>query len=257
MRIQIKLLSAFVLLASATSTFSDQNVKRAVNLSVSAKKEVDSILDIDNRIRESKCENCREQKSQKGSLPKLTASFWKNGADCTSFIDNNGNYGIPGKEIQEYVNDPENKSIFFKNDIPGITGQNGFCGKWPKLSNAEKTHFWVWFMASLAFDESTCVPTRKNRNATNGVGVGYFQLEESKKDRQWRGDNCETKSVLGEASNTNCAMDILVELLKGRSGMYKSNGHIYGRGSNSYWQKLKLSSGGQVGARVREFPLCK
>ena len=112
-------------------------------------------------------------------------------------------------------------------------------------------------MAAVAWRESTCVPTKKNRNATNGVGVGLFQLDERFSNRQWRGRHCKDKSVFPAKDNVECAMDIMSELMKGKQGMYEKNGLLYGRGSGSYWEHLRHSDGGDIGTRIREFPLCR
>lgn len=222
----------------------------------SVQKEVDSILDINLRQIES-CADCAGKKAGIAplKLPGLSSHFDAEGADCTSFIDKKGSYGPIGQTIAAYLNRPEGE-VFLNNAVVGMSTSPQVCPKWSNLSKEERVHFWVWTMASLAWGEARCVPTARNRNATNGVGVGLFQLDERKSARYWRGKHCNVQSVSNSNANTLCALDIMSELIQGKQGMYKSNGKIYSN-PNSYWEHLRRPTGGNMGNLIKRYPLCR
>lgn len=190
------------------------------------------------------------------TLPGLTLSFSANGANCTPFIQNDGSYGRWGQIAEEYLKSKGDDSPYFSDDLTAMAGPGGICPRWAYFDKATKIHFWVWTLAAMAWKEATCLEDARNANATNGVAVGLLQLDEKKSARSWRGPNCRVKNVSAANENIRCGMDILEELLQGKSGEYKSNGRLYGRGSNSYWEQLRRTDGDQMGVRIREFPLC-
>ena len=180
-----------------------------------------------------------------------------NGANCSKFVTSSGALGPHGKVIVNHLKQI-NGSRFFDNNIGGI---NAACPKWSKLTKAEKEYFWVWFFAALALKESTCKEGQVNGNATDGVAVGYFQLNERTKDRSWRdgdsGKSCGYVEVRSSVPNIKCSLEIFNEQLKGKNGIYKGNGNIVGAGANSYWQDLRKKSNQTVIKMVKTFPPCK
>lgn len=219
----------------------------------SVQKEVDSIMDINLRQIES-CANCVHLSTAKAQLPGLSPYFDAGGANCTGFIDKQGAYGPIGQSIVKYLNG-SNSDIFLSDAVRGMSTSPYACPKWSELTREERIHFWVWTMASIAWAEARCMSSAVNTNATNGVGVGLFQLDERRDDRYWRGPNCAGQSVSNRDINTLCALDIMSELLKGSRGIYKSNGKIYSN-SNSYWEHLRRSSGGDIGNLIKRYSLC-
>lgn len=219
--------------------------------------EVNRILDINMRQTEScaQCAHMDKGSKKAAALPKLTADFKDEGANCSAFIDDNGKYGVVGNTIKDYLKDPR-AEIYFRDSLAGMSTAQKVCPKWSSLSRDEKVHFWVWTFASMAWDEARCKPNAVNPKATNGVGVGLFQLEQKRSSRHWRGPHCKKNSVIAAVDNTQCAMDMMGEILKGKDGMHKTNGRIY-QSSNSYWQKLRQPSGGNIGRLMRQNPLCK
>jgi len=190
-------------------------------------------------------------------LQGLTLSFFDSDADCTDFIHRNGAYGPWGTVAETYLDNLGPQSHMFKKDRPGMTGPGGICPNWNTLTFRQKKHFWVWTLASLAWDESTCKASSRNSRATDGVAVGLLQLPEAKSSRSWRGPNCKVKSVADATNNIKCGLDILSELMLGKEGEYKSNGKLYGSGSSSYWANFRQKKGGDAGSLIREFSACK
>jgi|GEM_PF-3495930 len=187
------------------------------------------------------------------SLPRLTDGFFDDAADCTAFIRNDGSYGTNGRTVHDYISGSNRRANFM--NPPHIQEA---CPNWANFSEVEKEHFWVWSIAAIAWDESRCVSGRRNTRATNGVAVGLLQMNEDREGRYWRGPNCRGASVRDDASNLNCGLDILAELLRGRDGVYRGSGAIFrsDRRNTSYWEKLKRPSGGTIGSLIRSYPRC-
>jgi hypothetical protein len=190
--------------------------------------------------------------------PPLSSSFSRDGANCSNFITGNprGSFGPWGNNIVEYLNEKGAQSIFFSNNIPGMSEGINACPKWRNLGNDEKKHFWVWMMASIAQVESRCLPNARNQNGTNGVAAGLYQLDERQAMRSWRGPNCGGRNILEPRSNIRCGLDIMEALLTGKDGVYRTNGELWGPRSRSYWEHLRRRNGGDIGSLVRQNPFC-
>lgn len=187
-------------------------------------------------------------------MPPLDKAFTGKGANCSAFISSNGALGPLGQTIFNNISSRGANSPFVVADRPGMSDGPKACPRWRQLTKQDRIHFWIWTFAAIAWDESTCLPNARNSNATNGVAVGLMQLDEQKSGRSWRGPNCKAKSVASANQNVLCSLDIMEELMRGKDGVYKSNGHLWG--STSYWQKLKVKDGGNIGKLIRTFPLC-
>ena len=64
------------------------------------------------------------------------------------------------------------------------------------------------------------------------------------------------KTVSDPQNNIKCGLDILQEILKADEGDYRSNGLLYGKKNNSYWEQLRRQNGGKIGELIRTHPLC-
>ena len=190
-----------------------------------------------------------------GGMPGLTRLFSAQDANCTNFIKNDGSYGPWGDVVKTYVTDKSVSARFLGDNVAHITHA---CPKWSRLNKDQRTHFWVWSIAAIAWDESRCRANARNSRASNGVAVGLLQMEETKSQRSWRGPNCSVSSVAGATENLKCGLDIMAELLLGQRGEYKGRGALmYTGGRNtSYWEKLRHSGGGTIGDRIKSHPLC-
>ncbi len=194
------------------------------------------------------------------SLPGLSKGFFRRGADCTRFIDKNGEYGEWGRVIVSVLDQKDSRSVWF-GDLPGMDTFPNFCPRWMNLTRSEKTHFWVWTFAAIAWQESTCRSEARARgikraNGTYKYAVGLLQMEETLSDRKWREGACTVQSVKKPKENLECGMHIMEEWLKGREGLYgvASNGRI--SGGKNYWQELRKASGGTIGELIKQNPLC-
>jgi hypothetical protein len=170
---------------------------------------------------------------------------------CNKFISpEDGSYGEYGNEINNYLTEQGDDSLFLKTD------QSSTCPNWKNLTTDQKKHHWVWSMASIAKVESTCNPIAKNNQGTNGPAIGLLQLDSTASQLKWRGENCRSKTVTDPTQNLRCGLDIMGGLLKGKEGIYKSNGQISGNGSNSYWEELRKSDGGDIAQLISQNPEC-
>jgi hypothetical protein len=192
-------------------------------------------------------------KRKSSSFPGLNDSFNKR---CNNFIKQDGSFGSYGETVEKYISDTNVSSLFLNENLPYIADA---CPRWYKLNDDERKFFWVWTFASIAHDESSCDPNARNSKASDGTAVGLLQMNETKKHRSWRGPNCKVASVTGASENLLCGLDIMAELLRGKNGVYKSNGAIFrnGRRNTSYWEKLKRPDGGRVGKLIKSNPLCQ
>lgn len=177
--------------------------------------------------------------------------FMNGGTDgrCNRFIDRDGEYGPWGEFVVERLRDEGTDSIFYQNDLLAMTS---VCPNWSRFNEFEKEHYWVWVIASMAWDESKC---GEQRWMDHSGLVGLLQMEKDVEDRKWRGKNCRVSDLLDHRNNIRCSFDIMAELLKGKEGIYKSNGLLY-QNKNSYWEKLRRQDGGTIGARMRAYEHC-
>ena len=192
------------------------------------------------------CEDCLHGANLPPELSTLPIGKGRFNKRCQKFINEKGGYGSWGQMIIDYLGkNKETKNRFFSNAILGMESSPRTCPMWGKLNDNQKAKFWVWTMASIAQVESSCDP----RSVNNGPTIpdktdpprGLFQLNTKKSNRSWRGPNCKfptgAEHVYDPKNNITCSMDIMSELLKGKSGEYKSNGRIFP--TNSYWEKLR------------------
>lgn len=193
-------------------------------------------------------------------FPGLHSSFFDLGArHCVNFIQNNGELGDWGEIINEYVSDESNREIFFNDNIPQMSEGANVCPNWSRFTDEQKTHFWAWVFAAIAWDESKCRSGERNLRGSNTVAVGLLQMEEPRLERRWRpGVHCKVESVAAPRANILCGLDIMRELLRGPDGEHKSSGAIFSNTrTTSYWEKLISPGGGTIGARILTYDPCR
>lgn len=214
---------------------------------------------------EAGCPHCVDGETRLKKLP-LPIGGRNFNAKCTSFIKSDGTYGEWGKLIVKYLNKTdERKERFFSPALPGMQTVPRSCPNWGNMTNDQKGQFWVWTFASIAQVESSCDKRSVNNGSVPNPSDrprGLFQLNTLRSARSWRGPNCRfpsgAENVYIAANSIHCSLDIMSEILKGRSGEYRGNGKIFP--TNSYWEKLRpnhSSTGGDIGRLVRMFPGCK
>lgn len=189
----------------------------------------------------------------------LSDSFSIQGADCSKFITDNGEYGEYGLILKEALEEKGRDSHMYADDRPGMEDSPYTCPAWKSLSYEMRLRFWVWTFASIAWDESRCNHRARNPNATNGTAIGLLQLDQARSARRWRGVNCEPKDISPPRNNLRCGVDIMEELMRGKDGVYKASGKLWG--DTSYWEKLKrrpnIKNPSAVASRILEFPACQ
>lgn len=185
---------------------------------------------------------------------------------CENFVKEDGSLGVWGDMIVNYIENTEGASdIYLYDEVRGMTASPYTCPNWYNLNNQQRKRFWVWMFASIAQVESSCDPTKVNTgpvpDATDRP-TGLFQLNQVKRNRMWRGENCKFETgytaTIKPENQIKCSMDIMMEILKGRRGIYRGSGRIFP--TNSYWEKLRPNhsqTGGPIGELVRNYPPCK
>jgi hypothetical protein len=187
----------------------------------------------------------------------FTPAFYGRGANCTGFITKDGTLGPHGRVIEHHMSlIPD--AQFYREDHPGAIAA---CPNWPALTQDQRTTFWIWFIAAIAWKESTCITPSENSAATHGTALGYLQLNADLRARRWRGgtsgNSCAAPRIHTAQENLLCGLEILNEQLKGPRGIYRGNGNLFGRGANSYWQHLRRPDGGIIMRLMSEFPHCR
>lgn len=178
---------------------------------------------------------------------------------CLRFVDEQGNLGEYGQIMQLYFETEGDDSSLFNNDMPGMAGAGGVCPNWRSFSREQKIHYWAYFFAALASDESGCNPAARNPRGTDGVAAGLLQMPEHRDGQTgyyWRGANCRTASDMYDPrQNIFCSLDIMKETLLGSAGIYQNSRGLYG--GNIYWEQLKNhSDGGDIGPMMATYRDC-
>ncbi len=188
----------------------------------------------------------------------LHPNFSKFGANCSKFIDESGNYGEWGQVVAKYLEEDQKQNVFFHDDLfQAHSNELNACPNWKSLNKAERAHFWVWVMASIAYKESTCKDQVKGDSIHEGqMALGLLQLDSHSENLNWRGPNCKASSIHKAETNLRCGLDIMSEMIKGERGLYKSSGSIWGRKSNSFWAELRKKNGGKIAQLIKTHPLC-
>lgn len=176
----------------------------------------------------------------------LDTEFSSNGVDnnCFHFFTTEGTIGPWGNIILKSINNlPENelKKSYLSDNIPDM---NYICPNFKNFSDDLKKKFWVWTFASIAWQESSCEANQISQGV-NSKAVGLLQLEDSKKLREGRGNNCEVKSVTDPKNNLPCGVEILHQQLLGSDSRYfnTSTGELFWK--SSYWQHLRFKKRNQ------------
>lgn len=205
--------------------------------------------------------------------PKFFTYTKENGLDaranpfCERFLDRQGQYGIYGKVISDYLNakyKSNQTTPMLADDLVGMVKSPNICPNWRNLTINGRIRFWVWTFAAIASVEATC---GANPRAISGVAgmhgktaIGLLQLEKAKKDRAWRNiPSCNVSSteIASTYWNLRCGMDIMEGLIDG-SGR-KNPWPIYPvlrADATSYWQELRRAEGGKIGKLMRNFTPC-
>jgi hypothetical protein len=161
---------------------------------------------------------------------------------CDNFITKDGQLGTWGKWALAMI---KSKPESFGDKIPSDITR--WCPKYPSMEKDQKDLYWVWILASMASQESTCVAgPQGNGKGPNGTAYGLFQLEYNK---------CPKARNLNNAQdNITCAVDLLADEMSGRATLMSPTS----RGTNgpTYWGTLRSDDnnpkrGADVGAARR------
>lgn len=167
-------------------------------------------------------------------LPNLPAGLFANGGDnCSAYIDGDGGaYGSKGQKIVNAFNQDEAYYEPLLGDSAAQTSSmKRMCPGFAKMNKDERKHFWVWALASIAWQETKCglrQYTKPHVDVTGKRVTGEFQMEQTLRHRSWRGNNpgapwrskryCAVASVDDFDNNLMCSMDILIGQFKGEYG---------------------------------------
>jgi|GEM_PF-2386364 len=207
------------------------------------------------------------------------------------YIQEDGGLGKKGKILKhQFLGRGQSttmKHLFFRNQFPGMT--ENICPKFNSFTDDEKLNFWIWWVASIAFKESTCGEWDHNPNDPNGTSVGELGLPASwdlRKRRGLRGGagGCDAKNeavypvkpaeggsrpwrMADLENNLICGVEILAGKL---CGFYvepepgrQCNKHTLRPYGHGMWADLKdngdwnSSLNGVTVEEIRRFPLCR
>jgi hypothetical protein len=167
----------------------------------------------------------------------LSKSFKARGANCNAFINEKndlGRHGIAIKNAFSKYTKPGHIGLLLNDSAAKAHSMPQLCPKFKSLSNEERIRFWVWTMAAIAWEESTCKDNAYNPNGTTDAAVGLLQLNRNYKNRYWRGALCKAKEVATPPNNLSCGLEIMRGQFDG----------FYGKPAGlsmpkSYWQRLR------------------
>ncbi len=167
---------------------------------------------------------------------------------CRRFIDGNGEPGAYGQVVLQAIRQIAPDCFFQQMEVGDL------CPPYANFNQEQKEHFWLWVMASLAQDESSC-NSRVTAAATNGQAVGLFQLEQSVALRRASARDPQLCRTSGRTETTQIGFqaECAVSIFRDHHCKPSANRLVY-RGS--YWQQLRRPSGGRVGALIRLNPMC-
>lgn len=166
---------------------------------------------------------------------------------CREFIRPDGSFGKAGNAMIEAISKVGERCFYEKADFSQI------CPAYKEFAKEEKQRFLLWLFASIAQIESSCEPT-KDGQGTNDKAVGYFQLEDTKKQRLDAGRDpffCKTDQPVNTKAlkfQAECAASIFQE-------GYCTRRIVIGNGF-WYWQKLNRPDRAIV-KLAKAFPFCK
>lgn len=197
----------------------------------------------------------------------LTPDFRSKGAvHCDRFIRNNGEFGEFGEVLYStLMNEEHIREVLIddhKNKISSDPVMNQVCPGFSRLNKEDRARFWVWTMASIAWDESKCSPYIRPKRGPNDTLIGIFQLEDRRSSRSWRGKLCDVSNIRPIEAQMKCALEIMrgqFECTPGAGSCNSSRG-TYGPASlkSSYWEKLRGNkSSSTIKVRMAKFPGCK
>jgi hypothetical protein len=143
-------------------------------------------------------------------------------SNCKHFITPTGHFGAWGEFMMGKLSPSEHPEFF------SSTGDMArVCPKFKTMTVTEKKNFWVWLVASMANNESSCKPTVTARGV-NGTAAGLLQLHKGKEYVYGckRGINS-----LRALPNLECGMTILNRDLKRTNLVFPRN--------KNYWEVLR------------------
>lgn len=200
-------------------------------------------------------------------LEGITPSFFNDAQqNCQNFIRSDGGYGDWGREMALQM---EQYPIYQRVN----RGIIDICPRFGEFDKRQKYHFWVWFMAAVASQESRCVTTElgpiNRQDPSLGRPTGLFQMEPRQSTRWWRGNYCAQPGEMTDPIlNVQCAVQIMAHYLNNDQGplgrvsvdvdteFYNS---LSTRKGNSYWQPLRNIGAGDyqnVMDRVGQYRDC-
>ncbi len=145
---------------------------------------------------------------------------------CSSFIDASGNFGAWGTYLMGRLNPASHPNLFRTNvgDMPQI------CPRFSRMSVEAKKNFWVWLIASMANNESSC-RERITARGVNGTAAGLLQLHKGQEHRY----GCKAgMNSLRALENLECGLTILDNDIDRTERVFPR--------ANNYWEVLRLQT---------------
>lgn len=135
---------------------------------------------------------------------------------CDDYIKDDGNFGKVGEIAKQVLENEKFKTMltaFKQSDIARL------CPNFPKMTPSQRTGFWIWTMAGIEWDETSCGTLRMSVPSRGRPGtqlVGRLHLPNSKQDRELLGAMCVNSQT--DEGQIRCAYHLILQGLNRTDG---------------------------------------
>lgn len=140
-------------------------------------------------------------------------------SNCKNFITETGALGPWGSFIASKIG-PETHPYLFKpaKDMAKV------CPKFKTMSDSEKERFWIWLVAAVANNESSCIEKVKAKGVNGATAAGLMQMHLGKEYvyKCKRGINS-----LNARDNLECGITILNNDIRRTGSVFPVKGNYY------------------------------
>lgn len=146
---------------------------------------------------------------------------------CQNFISQNGSLGPWGSFVVSTISPKTHPSLF-----KASSDMNKVCPKFNKMNDSEKERFWVWLVAAVVNNESSCNEKVKVKGVAGATAAGLMQMH-LKKEYLYgckRGINS-----LSARDNLECGLTVL-------NNDIKRTGKVFSP-KNNYFDTLRPQRG--------------
>ncbi len=166
--------------------------------------------------------------------------------NCSNFADAEA-FRAWGKKVLNDMSIEKHPTL-----LAGPADLVGVCPRYPSLSDDGKKAVWTLVLTGMAFYESTCRESPKEKRGPHGTLVGMFQLHKGKEHKYYTGGTCKKGDGSAAISSIGCVLSML-DILTAKNEVLFSR--------RSYWAVLrpqdKAKRVASIKKTLRDFPLCQ